>query len=331
MAQDSNTFPTSSEESISHSTRNLIITDSGDHGAPDGRGSPPRSASTSLQAAAAVNAGLQHEEFGPSPPGSSSTIKEPSMSLTNRRRSAIMANLQLNDPTIPAPGEMINEDSFFPNSQTTPSPILLPRGIRSERLPSLGQIHQSIEEEQEAQVNRLLQMISTQQQQLRQLQDHKTHSSSISPQEPPNIASEMSGSVPTASSPFPNFRSPALSLPRSPMDHYRTDVSHRISASQQESVPPRIRSISNSREREKSWGLGCRDENAFYQAETQIMTRENQMLRQRIRELERQLHDLGSTSLPHEPSTSSHLFMSESTPDQVVQESAADENAMAIT
>lgn len=34
-----------------------------------------------------------------------------------------------------------------------------------------------------------------------------------------------------------------------------------------------------------------KDESAFYQAETQSMTRENQMLKSRIRELERQLHE----------------------------------------
>lgn len=32
-------------------------------------------------------------------------------------------------------------------------------------------------------------------------------------------------------------------------------------------------------------GLGSRDESAFYQAETQMLTRENLMLRMRIREL----------------------------------------------
>src|SRR5579862_6882061 len=37
---------------------------------------------------------------------------------------------------------------------------------------------------------------------------------------------------------------------------------------------------------EHGWVLGgSRDESAFYQAETQMLTRENQMLRQRIREL----------------------------------------------
>lgn len=44
---------------------------------------------------------------------------------------------------------------------------------------------------------------------------------------------------------------------------------------------------------------GARDESAFYQAETQMLTRENQMLKQRIRELERQLSD-------HNPTPSGH-------------------------
>ena len=36
----------------------------------------------------------------------------------------------------------------------------------------------------------------------------------------------------------------------------------------------------------EEWSLGGpRDESAFYQAETQMLTRENQMLKQRIREL----------------------------------------------
>jgi len=42
---------------------------------------------------------------------------------------------------------------------------------------------------------------------------------------------------------------------------------------------------------------GTRDECAFYQAETQTLTRENQMLKHRIRELERQISDFNSTNL----------------------------------
>lgn len=45
-----------------------------------------------------------------------------------------------------------------------------------------------------------------------------------------------------------------------------------------------------------------RDESAYYHAETATLTRENQMLRQRIRELERQVSELnanvGATNTP---------------------------------
>jgi uncharacterized protein YigA (DUF484 family) len=62
--------------------------------------------------------------------------------------------------------------------------------------------------------------------------------------------------------------------------------------------------------------LGSRDESAFYQAETQMLTRENQMLRHRIKELEKQLSELSGTaannSITHEPSHASHLIHSTS-------------------
>ncbi len=73
-------------------------------------------------------------------------------------------NLQLNNPSIPAPGEMVHE----PHVQTARS---LEGGGVSPRLgaasgagvgdphhlrnPSLGEIHQELEQEQEAQVVRL--------------------------------------------------------------------------------------------------------------------------------------------------------------------------------
>lgn len=55
-----------------------------------------------------------------------------------------------------------------------------------------------------------------------------------------------------------------------------------------------------------------RDESAYYQAETATLTRENQMLRLRIRELERQVNELhtnagGTQALPNTPVTGSSL------------------------
>jgi hypothetical protein len=46
-----------------------------------------------------------------------------------------------------------------------------------------------------------------------------------------------------------------------------------------------LRSTSISGDSGEHWFLGGRDESAFYQAETQMLTRENQMLRHRIRDL----------------------------------------------
>jgi hypothetical protein len=74
-----------------------------------------------------------------------------------------------------------------------------------------------------------------------------------------------------------------------------------------------LRSTSISGEGGDAWSLAGRDESAFYQAETQMMIRENQMLRQRIRELERQVSELHANSaVTHEPATPSHLLRSES-------------------
>jgi hypothetical protein len=69
-------------------------------------------------------------------------------------------NLQLNDPAIPPPGEMINEAAASTYRATSPlsmtgSPTI--GGIPDPhhyRTPSLGEIHQELEQEQEAQVAR---------------------------------------------------------------------------------------------------------------------------------------------------------------------------------
>ncbi len=64
-------------------------------------------------------------------------------------------NLQLNDPALPPPGEMINEGAAYratsPLSMTS-SPIIGGVEPHHYRTPSLGEIHQELEQEQEAQV-----------------------------------------------------------------------------------------------------------------------------------------------------------------------------------
>jgi hypothetical protein len=66
-------------------------------------------------------------------------------------------NLQLNDPTLPPPGEMVNESPISAYRTASPqpitgSPIYASGDPHHYRAPSLGEIHQELEQEQEAQV-----------------------------------------------------------------------------------------------------------------------------------------------------------------------------------
>lgn len=64
-------------------------------------------------------------------------------------------NLQLNDPTLPPAGEMISQDQHAHYNTTSPMPMAsspIAGDIRHFRNPSLGEIHQELEQEQEAQV-----------------------------------------------------------------------------------------------------------------------------------------------------------------------------------
>jgi hypothetical protein len=139
--------------------------------------------------------------------------------------------------------------------------------------------------------NRLLQMIRTQQQHLQQLQAQTGQSHSTPPvidESTPTSERSMSFSnatIPQQSS-TSTPRSPSTVLhPRSSFDLARADLQQRRSRTPSRTASPRLRSTSISGEGGDAWSLGGRDESAFYQAETQMMIRENQMLRQRIREL----------------------------------------------
>jgi hypothetical protein len=137
--------------------------------------------------------------------------------------------------------------------------------------------------------NRLLQMIRQQQQQLQQLQAASGQSQTpVIDESTPTSERSMSFSAPTVPHPQSSIstpRSPTTALhPRSSFDLARADVQRR-SRTPSRTASPRLRSGSISNETGEPWNLGGRDESAFYQAETQMMMRENQMLRQRIREL----------------------------------------------
>jgi hypothetical protein len=169
------------------------------------------------------------------------------------------------------------------------SPRLIATGVpHHNRTPSLGELHQELENEQEFQVNRLLAQIRQLQEQLQRQQQQsqcaiagdETSERSVplpistsSPQPQPGAYPSASGSLP---------RSPVF--PRSSFDLARADLRHR-SRTPSRNASPRLRSTSISADSGEAWALGGRDESAFYQAETQMLMRENQMLKHRIREL----------------------------------------------
>lgn len=98
---------------------------------------------------------------------------------------------------------------------------------------------------------------------------------------PINTQSPTGNHVPSASS--SSFsRSPIFPHHRNSMEMARADMQRR-SRTPSRNASPRLRATSISAE-SGDWSL-FRDESAFYQAETQMLTRENQMLRHRIREL----------------------------------------------
>ncbi|KAH7084449.1 hypothetical protein FB567DRAFT_82682 [Paraphoma chrysanthemicola] len=251
----------------------------------------------SLAATAAMNAGIQNEETRRSSSGSMRREVERA-----RRRSSIRLNLNLNDPSVPAPGEM----------QRSPSAARsrgLPQSPHHERAPSLGELHQELEYEQEGQVNRLLNMIRQQQAQISTLQANQQQPSS-SAVDDSTPTSERSLSLSHSVHPSHAAISP-LPITNQPRSHSPFGIS-RGSISRQSSFADRSRGGSHTGSpalRPMSGQGGVydyndmlpgsatgRDESAFYQAETQNLTRENQMLKLRIRELERQLADMNPTS-----------------------------------
>lgn len=238
----------------------------------------------SLAATAALNAGIQNEDSRR--PSSGSMRRDVERA---RRRSSIRMNLNLNDPAVPGPGEM----QHSPSRSRTP----WPHSPHHERTPSLGELHQELEYEQEGQVNRLLNMIRQQQAQIATLQASQPSSSAVDDSTPTSersmslshgphsaTASHAISPLPTAAP--PRSRSPfalgSISRQSSFADRSRHG-SHAGSpalrpVSSQPGGPHDVHDMLPS-------PATSRDESAFYQAETQNLTRENQMLKLRIREL----------------------------------------------
>jgi hypothetical protein len=229
-----------------------------------------------------MNAGIQNEESRRTSSGSIRRDVERA-----RRRSSIRMNLNLNDPTLPAPGEL----QMSPSHRSRP-PFPLPHSPHHERTPSLGELHQELEYEQEGQVNRLLNMIRQQQAQISVLQSGQ--------QQQPSTSAVVDDSTPTSerSLSLPNHHVPlqatgGIAQPRARSPYgtmsRQSSMADRSRGSSHTGSPA-LRPLSGGLAPHESneWLPGSamgRDEGAFYQAETQMLTRENQMLKLRIREL----------------------------------------------
>lgn len=117
----------------------------------------PRSSSVSLAAAATINAGIQQQDSRRSSVSSRSNQQPSQSARAERRRSNVAMNLNLNDPSLPGPGELQSSDhrTSIPQAFRTASPQSIGSPTSApphHRAPSLGELHQELEQEQEAQV-----------------------------------------------------------------------------------------------------------------------------------------------------------------------------------
>ncbi|MCJ1325774.1 hypothetical protein MMC10_002437 [Thelotrema lepadinum] len=302
--------------------------------------SQPSPRSTSLAAAARVNAGNQAQEgrhvsgsFARSDNrGSSSPALRRTGTNGEGRRSNVVMNINLNDPALPAPGELqtIGDNrppshSFKASSPQTGisrSPSMADPHHHN-RAPSLGELHQELEQEQEAQVvrltprtlndfpqsikiltqfefqNRLLQTIRQQQTQIHILQTQVGTPAATATGTEASPSSERSFSFTSNA----RTRSPAPPLNRSRRPSQASPApsrglpsgihqSHMYSAADESAIVSSgtATPIGGGIDGGPNTNAGAgRDQTAYYQAETQTLTRENQMLKARIKELERQL------------------------------------------
>ncbi|KAI6809404.1 hypothetical protein KC340_g15860 [Hortaea werneckii] len=161
----------------------------------------------------------------------------------------------MNDPTIPGPGELQQSSNNTSPRTGRRSLAFPPASPPHHRHPSLGELHQELENEQEAQVNRLLHMIRLQQDQLAAFQQR---------QQSPFASTSTSTSQ--ISSPEPSSSQPSHPVP---------SISHGTTSSPPPALPP----LSSTDDLLGGTTTMMRDETAFYQAETQTLTRENRMLK----------------------------------------------------
>lgn len=266
--------------------------------------SSQRPSTHSLAAAATMNAADRSPSNGRGSP-------RLDRRASDRRRSQVMMSLSINDPAIPAPGELSSSDrrSSMGNAFSAASPssiggrqTLATGDPHHHRRPSLGDIHNELEQEQEAQVNRMLSMIRSQQQQLDTLRAQQSagqplQSTTSTAVEETTPQSERSFSFPSVHPAVGSVPRPTGKLSRENSNATRSPALRPLPSQElhDQVCLPSPTSQSHKRRSSSSRRDSMRDESAYYQAEQANLQRENQMLRIRIRELEKQLHDRHSS------------------------------------
>ena len=164
MPPDLNSLPSSSpppDQSPSPSSSPSPIQSRLSSHAEERRQPSPRSSSVSLATTASINAGFHTQDAQRSSTNSNRSRVSPQIGSSERRRSNVAMSLSLNNPALPAPGELQPSDprssighTFRTSSPQTigRSPTIATGDPHHQRAPSLGELHQELEQEQEAQV-----------------------------------------------------------------------------------------------------------------------------------------------------------------------------------
>ncbi|CAG8010935.1 unnamed protein product [Penicillium salamii] len=263
---------------------------------PDLNSLPPSRSSSISSSAQARNMAATPGNVPPANPSASPRPSRGSsigrLSVSERRRSAAGINLNLNDMQANSEAPVDHRSSIGHAFRTASpsshggSPVFATADPHHQRAPSLGELHQELEQEQEAQVNRLLQMIRSQQAQLHQYQQNQ-------PQQNPQSSAAIDDTTPSSerSAFFPPGPPPPAGNRLSISSSFSN---RRPSRSESQATSPNLRPLDSRGPegvepfpglRDNLSRRGSRDESAFYQAEASSLGRENLLLRQRIREL----------------------------------------------
>ncbi|KAF8426877.1 hypothetical protein EV426DRAFT_559575 [Tirmania nivea] len=174
-------------------------------------------------------------------------------------------------------------------SSSPSGPQRLPRQPSSD----FAELHNELEIEQEAAVNRLLNMIRLQQLQNQHLSSTQSDDGASSTGATFDSANSTRARSPSGAS----VRRSGLSR-QSSFNQTTTTQNRPVSraSSTHTAGSPLLQPISGGEDLVTGGFLlgtsASRDETGFYMAETQMLTRENEMLKRRIRELERQVREL---------------------------------------